>query len=128
MISNSFKPVADAPGVFTSEPLAFGQSDRIRAMVHGRAALLTAECDAERKTPDLVVSRTASPGFEAAAFSLSGIWDAAKDLTGRAWDAISDVLTNEGGSGGGGGGGGGPRIIASTDEAEIVTTTRAPAL
>ena len=83
MISNSFKPVADAPGVFTSEPLASGQSDRIRAMVHGRTAVLT---------------------------------------------AINDVLTNEGGGGGGGGSGGGARIIASTDAAEIVTTTRAPAL
>jgi hypothetical protein len=117
----SFKPVANAPGVFTSEPVASGQSDRIRAMVHGQTPLLTAE----GKTPDLVVSRTASPGFDAVEFSLSGIWDAAKGLSGRAWDAISDVLTNEGG---GGGGGGGARIIESADEAEIVSTTRAPAL
>jgi hypothetical protein len=126
MIDISFGPVADAPGVFTSEPLASGQSDRIRAMVHGRVALLTAECDAKGKTPGL--SRTAGPGFDAVAFGLSGIWDAAEDLTGRAWDAISGVLTNEGGGGGGGGGAGGACIIVSADEAEIVTTTRAPAL
>jgi len=126
MIEISFKPVAGAPGLFTSEAVDSRPGDRFRAKVHGQTELLTAE----GKTPDLAVSRTAHPGFDVIAFSLSGIWDAAKDLTGRAWDAISDVLTNEGGSGGGGGGGGGggARIIASTDEAEIVTTTRAPAL
>lgn len=125
MINISFEPVADAPGVFTSEPLASGQCDRIRAMVHARTALLTAECDAEGKTPGL--PGAAGPGFDAVAFSLSGIWDAAENLTGRAWDAISDVLTNEGGGGGGGGGAGGARILNS-DETETVTTTRARAL
>ena len=112
----SFKPVADVPGVFTSEPAESHQGYRYRAMVHGQTTLLTAE----GKTPDLVVSTTATPGFEVNAFSLSGIWDAAEDLAGRAWDAINDVLTDDGG--------GGARIPVSSDEAEIVTTTRAPAL
>jgi hypothetical protein len=126
MIDISFEPVADAPGIFTSEPLASGQSDRIRAMVHVQTALLTAECDAKGKTPGL--SRAADPGFDAVAFGLSGIWDAAEDLTSRAWDAISGVLTNEGGAGGGGGGGDGARIVVSRADVDIVTTTRAPVL
>ncbi|MEV5052232.1 MULTISPECIES: hypothetical protein [unclassified Arthrobacter] len=111
----TFKPVADAPGVFISEPTESCQGYRFRAMVHGQTALLTAD----GKTPDLVVSRTKNPGFDVLAFSLSGIWDAAEDLASRAWDKISDVLTDDGG--------GGARIPVSSDEAEIVTTTRAPA-
>ena len=124
MTKSLIEPVANAPGVFTFVSVESRQGDRLRAMVHGQIRPITAE----DKKPDLVVSGTVNPGYGAVALGLSGIWDAAKDLTGRAWDAISDVLTNEGGSGGGGGGGGGARIIASTDEAEIVTTTRAPAL
>ena len=62
MIDISFEPVAHAPGVFTSEPLASGRGDRIRATVHGRAALMTAECDAKGKTPGL--PWTAGPGFD----------------------------------------------------------------
>ena len=112
-----FKPVADVPGVFTSGP-ASRQGDRIRAMVHGQSALLTAE----GKTPGLVVSRTANPGFDVAAFSVSGIWDAAKALAGRVWDANCYVLTDDGG------GGGRARITVSPDGAEIVATTRTPAV
>ena len=124
MTMSLFKPVANAPGVFTLGPVESRLGDRFRAMVHGQMKLIAAE----GKAPDFVVSGTTNPGYNAVALSLSGIWDAAKDLTGRAWDAISDVLTNEGGSGGGGGGGGGTRKIVGLDEAKIFTTARATAL
>ena len=91
MTNISFKPVAGAPGVFTTEP--------------GNPTGRSISCDGARsnstinsrrtRTPDLVVSRTANPGFDVVAFSPSGIWDAAKDLAGRAWDEINDVLTDE---------------------------------
>ncbi|MDR7082434.1 hypothetical protein J2X01_001723 [Arthrobacter ginsengisoli] len=123
MTNNSFKLALGAPGVLTPEPVKSHRGDRFSAMAHGLTALLTAEGEAEGKTPDPAVPRTANLGFDAVAFSLSGIWDASTDLSGHAWDAINDLLAVVGG-----GGGGGARKLVSSDEAEIVTTTRAPAL
>jgi hypothetical protein len=100
-----FKPTLGAPGDLAPEPVKYHRADGPRAMAHGLTAL------------------SAKPGFDAVGFSLSGIWDASNDLSGRAWDAINNVLARVGG----GGGGGGARKIVSSDEAEIVATTRAPA-
>lgn len=96
----SFKPAADAPGAFTATPLKSRQGDRTRAMMHSRKALLTVEGN----TPALVVSTKANPGVDVIAFSPSSIWAAANDLAGRAWDANTALLTDEGGGGGSGGG------------------------
>ena len=104
MIDISFEPVAYAPGVFTSERLALlvRAIEFVQWCTDGPHYL---QPNAMQKARPPGLSRTAGPGFDAVAFGLSGIWDAAEDLTSRAWDAISDVLTNEGGGGGGGGGG-----------------------
>ena len=117
----SFKPAAHAPGVFAVVPVKSRQGDRTRAMTHSRKALITAEGN----TPALVVSTKANPGLDVIAFSQSSIWDAAKDLAGRAWDANNSVLTDEGG---GGGSGGVAREAVSSDEAKIGITNPAPAL
>lgn len=101
-----FKPTLGAPGDLAPEPVKYHRADGPRAMAHGLTAL------------------SAKPGFDAVGFSLSGIWDASNGLFGRAWDAINNALPR---GGGGGGGGGGARKIVSSDEAEIVATTRAPA-
>ncbi|MGP4033323.1 hypothetical protein ACTWQD_14710 [Pseudarthrobacter sp. 1C304] len=124
MTKSVFRPVANAPGAFTSGFFDSRQGDGFRAMVHDQMELLAAE----GKTPDFVASGTVNSGHLALALTLWGIWDAVRDLASRAWDAISDVLTNEGGSGGGGGGGGGVRAMVSLAEAKIVAATRVPAL
>lgn len=95
----SFMPAANAPGVFMATSVQSRQGDRTRARMHWRKALITAD----GKTPTLVVSTTTNPGLDVIAFSPSNIWDAAKDLSGRAWDANCAVLTDEGGGGGSGG-------------------------
>ena len=74
------------------------RGDPTRAMMHGRKAPIKAA----GKTTALVVSTTANPGLGVIAFRPSSIWDAAKDLAGRAWDEINEFLTDEGGGGGGG--------------------------
>ena len=122
MTKISFRPGADAPVAFTATRVQSRQGDRTRAMTHGRKVLITAEGE----TPALVVSTTANPGSDVIPFSPSSIWDAAKDLAGRAWDAINAILTDEGG--GGGGDGGGARRIVSSNQAQIVITTPAPAV
>jgi hypothetical protein len=106
MTNISFRPALGAPGDLAPEPVKYHRADGPRAMAHGLTAL------------------SAKPGFDAVGFSLSGIWDASNGLSGRAWDAINNALARVGG----GGGGGGARKIVSSDEAEIVATTRAPAL
>lgn len=115
MTKVSFKPAADASGVFTAAPVESRKGNPPRAMMHGRKAQTTAE----GKTPALVVSTTANPG-DVIAFRPSSIWDAAKDLAGRAWDETNKFLTDEGG-------GGGACSIVSPDQAEIVTAAPAPA-
>ena len=117
MTKISFRPGADAPVAFTATRVQSRQGDRTRAMTHGRKVLITAEGE----TPALVVSTTANPGSDVIPFSPSSIWDAAKDLAGRAWDEINEFLTDEGG-------GGGVCAIVSPDHADIVTAAPAPAL
>ena len=117
MIKISFKPGAGAPGVFTTAPAKSRRGDPTRAIMHSRKAPIKAV----GKTTALVVSTTANPGLGVIAFRPSSIWDAAKDLAGRAWDEINEFLTDEGG-------GGGVCAIVGPDQADIITAAPAPAL
>jgi hypothetical protein len=91
----SFRPVAVAPGAVTAIRVPSRKGIRVRARMRGRKALIKAEA----KMPASVVSTAANLGVDAIAFSLWSIWDEAKYLASRAWDAINEVLTDEGGGG-----------------------------